>query len=75
MRFGTECPEGFLPVYSVETEEEAKSLIVGACSRGEDGFYYANELAQEQSLGKLSEFSFKLDRVYQHIRKWAQGET
>lgn len=42
------CPEGFLPIFSVETEREAKSLLVLTCTRGPDGELYARELVEQQ---------------------------
>ena len=64
MRFGTKCPKGFLPVYSVDTEDEAKRLLVLACKMGLDGQYYSPELAEEQTLERLALFSDKLEAVY-----------
>lgn len=64
VRFGEAVPKGFLPVYSVDTEEEARRLIVGCCSLGLDGkSYYARELMQEQTIDNLMEFSERLARV------------
>ena len=57
-------PKGFLPVFSVNTEDEAKRLIVATCSRGTDGQYYSAELAMEQTIAMLEQFSRKLERVY-----------
>lgn len=57
-------PKGFLPVFSVTTEEEAKALIVATCSMGMDGEYYASELASEQTMENLEVFSAKIDRVH-----------
>jgi hypothetical protein len=61
-------PKGFLPVYSVESEEMAERLLVATCSRGMDGNYYSDELAREHSLDALSVFTDKLDRVYRLIK-------
>lgn len=70
VRFGRgECPEGFLPVFSVNDEEEARRLIVATCGRGEDGEYYSKELAREQNLDVLQAFSDKLARTYALISR------
>ena len=37
------CPDGFLPAYSVDTEEEAKQLLAFV-PLGADGQHYADEL-------------------------------
>jgi hypothetical protein len=58
------CPEGFLPIFSVNSEDEAQRLLVATCSRGLDGNYYANEMAREQSLAQFVVFGQKLERVY-----------
>jgi hypothetical protein len=44
VRVGQVCPRGFLPVYSTDTEEEARRLVVMCCSLGAGGRYYANEV-------------------------------
>lgn len=40
---GQVCPNGYLPAYSVDTEEEAKALMAFV-PRGLDGEHYAEEL-------------------------------
>lgn len=62
-------PEGFLLVYSVDTEEEAQSLVVGACKMGLDGECYAPELMHEQTLENLYAFSAKIHRVHQRLQQ------
>lgn len=57
-------PEGRLPVFSVDTEEDAEQLLVLACPRGADGNYYARELVQEQTLENLVAFSDKLEKYW-----------
>jgi hypothetical protein len=64
VHFGPKCEPGCLPVFSVETEAEAKQLLVMACPRGLDGQYYARELAREQTLEGLEAFSDRLQRCY-----------
>ena len=63
------CPKGHLPVFSVETEEEAKRLVVLACGTNLNGQYIARELAEEQTLDNLEAFSARLDRAYNFINK------
>lgn len=62
MRYGRSVPDGFLPVFSVDTEQEAKDLIVLCCPRDDNGVHYARELAAEQTLENLQAFSDKLAR-------------
>lgn len=58
MRFGRKCPDGFLPVFSVRTEAEAKSLCVMACSLGADGHYYSDDMIREHVAGTRDLESF-----------------
>jgi len=62
--FGRVTPDGRLPVFGVQTEEEAEALITLACPRGPDGNYYARELAQEQTLENLVAFSDHLQKAW-----------
>lgn len=59
--------QGRLPVFSVDTEEEAENLIVATCPMGYDGKYYARELAQEQTLENLYAFSEKIATVHDRM--------
>lgn len=64
--------KGFLPVFSVGDEEEAKQLITLTCSRGfgpTEGQYISNELSQRQTLENLEKFSTKLDMAHDHLAK------
>ena len=63
--YGFLVPEGAMPVFSVDTEEEAKALIVAACPLNYDGEYFSRELAQEQTLENLQAFSDKLAYCWQ----------
>lgn len=56
-------PEGSLPVFSVDTEEEAKQLIIAACPF-DGGHYIAYELAVEQTLESLKAFSVRLAETW-----------
>ena len=63
------APEGHLPVFSVETEEEAELLVVLACETNLNGEYVARELAHEQTFPNLEEFSTRLDRTFDIMKE------
>ena len=68
--YGRTCPSDgfFLPVYSVDTEEEAQILIATACPLAKDGSgYYAPELADSQDLETLSAFGDRLHGIQQQL--------
>ncbi len=69
MRYGRTVPKGFLPVFSVDTEEEAKQLLIATCPRGDDGHFYARELIEEQTLENLQVFSDKLAMVWARMQE------
>lgn len=69
MGWGPTIPSGRLPVFSVNTEEEAQSLVVLCCPRGDDGHFYARELAEEQTLENLQKFSDRLARGWDLIQQ------
>ncbi len=56
-------------MFSVDTEEEAKMLIVMACPTDMAGNYYASELAEEQTLRNLRKFSDKLATCWNFMQK------
>lgn len=64
MGYGHVVPEGRLPVFSVDTEQEAKMLVAMACPRDLEGNHYARELAREQTLENLAAFSDKLQKCW-----------
>lgn len=64
MRYGRTVQRGFLPVFSVGSEEEAKRLLVLACGRNLDGEFIAKELAQEQTLEGLAAFGWRLKHLH-----------
>ena len=65
MRFGTECPEGFLPAFSVGSESEAEQLLTLACHTDrESGEYIAEELQTEQTLDKLEAFGDRFREIH-----------
>lgn len=61
-------------MFSVETEQEAKDLIVLACPCGGDGDYYAEELASEQTLENLVAFSDRLQKSWDLLRAHRLGK-
>lgn len=70
MRYGRGAlPEGFLPVYSVGDEEEAKALLIMSCGRNLAGEFVASELAREQTLDNLQAFSDKLHERHAMLKK------
>jgi hypothetical protein len=64
VRYGRTCPEGFLPIFSVETEDEAERLLTAACKRGRDGDFIAPELVHNQTLENLYSFGDRLRGIY-----------
>ena len=62
-------PEGHLPVFSVNSAEEAKILITLTCPTNEHGEYYARELAEVQTLDNLDAFSDKLAAAYELMKQ------
>ncbi len=69
MRYGRTVPEGFLPVYSVDTEEEAQRLLVATCGTNYEGEFVARELIEGQTLRALCEFGERLADTHARIRK------
>jgi len=67
VRFGRTVPEGHLPVYSVDTEEEARRILVLACQTNTDGEFVAKELAEEQTLQNLYAFGDRLKDVHDKL--------
>lgn len=74
MRYGRTVEDGFLPVFSVSTEDEAKSLIVLACNRDGAGNLYARELATEQTLKNLDAFSTRIDKAHDFLAERGKYE-
>ena len=67
-------PKGYLPVFSVNTDEEAQQLIALTCPKNYDGRYYARESAEKQTLESLAKFSRHLERAYKWLKEseWAK---
>jgi hypothetical protein len=57
-------PDGFLLVFSVDTEEEAVRLLTVTCPKNYAGEFVARELAQEQTLENLNAFGDRLEAAY-----------
>lgn len=68
MGYGVTVPKGRLPVFTTDTEEQARKLVVACCQTDAAGNYYAQELAEEQTLENLQKFSDKLARVWQLMK-------
>jgi len=69
VRYGRTVDDGFLPVFSVNTEDEAKRLLVLACPTNLDGDYISPELVKEQTLERLYAFGDRLECIYeQYVR-------
>ena len=75
VKYGRTCPEGFLPVFSVNTEDEAKKLLILVCPRNENGEFVAPELAREQTLDNLWAFGDKLERAYGMMTKLKKAKA
>lgn len=55
-------------MYSVADDEEARHLLVLACSTNRKGQFIADELAREQTLENLEAFSDRLHVAHEHMR-------
>lgn len=69
MGYGVSVPEGSLPVFSVDSEEDARRLLVLTCPTNINNEFVAPELAEEQTLENLSAFSDRLAAAYERIFK------
>jgi hypothetical protein len=67
--YGRSVPNGHLPVFSVDTEEEARTLITMACPMDLSGQHFARELAIEQTLENLEAFSDRLEQCWKLVKK------
>jgi hypothetical protein len=56
-------------VFAVADEQEARELIVLACSTNGHGEYVADELVHEQTLENLQRFSERLGCMHEILRK------
>jgi hypothetical protein len=69
VRYGRTVEEGFLPCYSVDTEEEAERLLVRACPRNVNQEFVARELCEEQTLDRLFAFGERLARLHRQMKE------
>ncbi|MCH8984143.1 MAG: hypothetical protein IH943_08630 [Acidobacteria bacterium] len=75
---GTVCPGGMLPVYSCDTEAEARRLIVICCPMDYDGRYYARELIDpntsepyegDERIDAFVRFGLKLEETHERTSR------
>jgi hypothetical protein len=71
VRYGRTVPRGFLPVHSVDTEDEAQRLLVLACETNVDGEFIARELAFDQTVPSLFTFGRRLAEAHKMMKKRA----
>ena len=57
------------PVYSVDTEEEARDLLVLACALNGRGEFIAEELVMEQTLENVDAFGDRLHKAYAVLKR------
>ena len=58
-----------MPVFSVDTDKEARALLTLCCRTDYDGQFIASELAEEQTLENLQAFSDRLAKGYERIKR------
>jgi hypothetical protein len=51
----------------VDTEEEARELLIAACDKNLQGEFVARELVYDQTIGNLIAFGERLHTVWQRI--------
>ena len=66
-------PDGRLPVFSTDTEEEARQLLVLTCPTNLRGEFVAPELAKEQTLENLQAFSDRLQLGWELMQRKRHG--
>jgi hypothetical protein len=69
VRFGLKCQSGFLTIFSVNTEEEARNLLLITCPTNIHGEFVAPELSEEQTLDNLYSFGDRLAEAYKKMKK------
>jgi hypothetical protein len=67
-------PEGSLQVFSVDTEEQARKLLVAACQTNLRGEFIASELAAEQTIENLDAFSARLADTAEKIKLFGESD-
>lgn len=69
MSYGRRTPDGSLPVFSVETEQEARDLLILACPTNGLGQFVAEELVHEQTFVNLAAFSDRLEKAWKEMKR------
>ncbi len=69
MRYGRAVDRGFLPVFSVGSEEEARKLLVLSCQTNIQNEFIAKELAEEQTVENLFAFGDRLKMMHDKYLK------
>ena len=64
MRYGRAVPDGYLPVFSVGSVEEAKRLLTLACPLNYENDFVAPELAETQDFKHIERFAARLEKVH-----------
>lgn len=61
-------------MFSVDTEEEARKLLVLTCATTNEGEFIARELVEEQTLENLYAFGDRLRAAYAMMKRRAVRE-
>lgn len=74
MQVARSCPNGFLPVYSVDHLDQAERLLKVAENKGivfrENGKWFSTDQANKQELSKLSALGKQLDKIYKENKAY-----
>lgn len=73
MRYGRAVEDGALPVFAVDTEDQARQLLTVACSTNTEGEFVAEELVQERTLESLGRFSKRLQETWAWMNSPKEG--
>lgn len=82
VEFGTVCPDGFLPVFSVDTKAQAKALMAFV-PRDLEGKKYAKELLDQagrpltgaKRIDGFVRFGLRLQFVYEQLQLQRQDSA
>lgn len=69
VRYGERVPPGFLAIYSVDTEKEAKQLLAACCQTNMNGEFVADELLEDQTIPNLMAFGERLKKSHALLKK------
>ncbi len=67
--------KGFLPVYSVDSAEEARQLLIAACDTNVEREFVARELVEQQTLENLYAFGRRLADVHDRVKRARAGQS